>query len=113
MKFNLDGKKFRSISNTENGEVDSETLFHYYQDNDIISATYHGGLILKGHLVGKQLESGQLEFVYHHINRDGQLMFGKCTSTPALTADGKIKFFEEWQWMTGDKTTGKSEIVEE
>lgn len=112
MKINLDDIVFRSISNTENGEVDSETLFHYQQDNDIVSANYHGGQIAKGHLLWKQLESGHLEFVYHHVNKGGQLMFGKCLSTPALTADGKIKFSEEWQWMSGDKTIGKSEIEE-
>jgi hypothetical protein len=43
---------------------------------------------------------------------EGQLKFGKCLSTPALAADGEIKFFEEWQWMSGDKTIGKSEIEE-
>ncbi|MBA3016061.1 MAG: n-acetylglutamate synthase [Proteobacteria bacterium] len=112
IKFNLDGKVFRSLSNTENGEVDSGTLFYYQQDNDVISANYHGGLIVKGHLVGKQLKTGQLEFVYHHINLEGKLMLGKCFSTPAITTEGKLKYIEKWQWLSGDKSNGESEIIE-
>lgn len=112
MKYNIDGRTFRSFSNTENGEVNADTLFYYQQDGDIISAEYHGGAIKKGHLVGKQLETGQVQFVYHHINDQGELLAGKCISTPELTANGKLRLVEEWQWMTGDRSEGKSEIVE-
>jgi hypothetical protein len=84
MKYNLDGKIFQSIENTDNGEVGSETLFHYYQDGEIISANYYGGSIRKGHLLGKMLGSGNLEFTYHHINFQGNLMLGKCISVPTL-----------------------------
>ncbi len=38
MKYNLEGKNFHSIENTENGEVNSDTLFHYHQSGEIISA---------------------------------------------------------------------------
>ena len=112
MKINLDGKIFRSISNTDNGEVDSETLFYYQQDKDIISAIYRGGSIIQGHLIGKQLDTGQLEFVYHHINSEGKLMHGKCLSTPEITQEGKLKYFEKWQWLSGNRTKGESVIVE-
>ena len=112
MKFNLDGKIFRSIANTDNGEVDCETVFYYQQDNDIISADYHGGSILKGHLIGKQLKTGQLKFFYHHLNDEGEIMIGKCLSTPEVTSEGKIKFLEKWQWLSGDLSVGESEIIE-
>ena len=112
MRYDLNGKMFRSVSNTKNGEVSSDTLFHYCQDNDIISANYHGGAIIKGHLVGKKLHTGQLEFVYHHINQEGHLMIGKCLSTPEFMNDGRLKFLERWQWMTEDKSEGESEIIE-
>jgi hypothetical protein len=112
MKYNLDGKKFKSISNTENGEVSAETIFHYHQNNEIITADYSGGSIRKGHLIGKQLMSGQLEFVYHHINDNGELMVGKCSSTPEISENNKIKLIEKWQWLSGDKSQGESEIIE-
>lgn len=112
MKYNIDGRTFQSIENTDNGEVSSETLFHYYQEEDIISADYGGGSIRKGHLLGKMLENGNLEFTYHHINLEGDLMLGKCTSIPALLPDGRLKYSEEWQWINGDKSSGKSQVIE-
>ena len=67
MKHSLDGKTFQSIENSENGEVSSETIFHYHQNNEIVSADYKGGNILKGHLLGKMFANGNLEFTYQHI----------------------------------------------
>lgn len=112
MKYNIDGKIFQSIENTDNGEVSSETLFHYHQDDNIISADYSGGTIVTGHLLGKMSEDGTLEFTYHHINFEGSLMLGKCTSIPTLLPDGRLKYSEKWQWLSGDKSVGKSQIIE-
>lgn len=112
MKYNLEGKIFQSIENTENGEVSSETFFHYHQNGEIISADYSGGNIIEGHLLGKMVENGNLEFTYHHVNLEGQLMFGKCTSVPTLLPGGRLKYSENWQWISGDKSIGKSVIIE-
>lgn len=112
MKYNLDGKTFQSIENTENGEVSSETRFHYHQEGEIISAEYFGGSIVKGHLLGKMNENGNLEFTYHHINQHGKLMIGKCTSVPTILPDNRLQYSENWQWISGDKSSGKSTIVE-
>jgi hypothetical protein len=112
MKHNLDGKIFASISNTENGEVGEDTLFHYHQDGDIVTAEYEGGLIVKGHLIAKVLSDGELDMRYHHINCNGDLMIGKCFSTPEIMKDGRIKLKEQWQWLSGDMSEGYSEVVE-
>jgi hypothetical protein len=112
MKYNIDGKIFQSIENTDNGEVSSETLFHYHQDDNIISADYSGGAIIKGHLLGEISEDGTLKFTYHHINLEGSLMLGKCTSVPTLLPDGRLKYSEKWQWLSGDKSVGNSQIIE-
>jgi hypothetical protein len=113
MEFDLEGKIFRSAKNTENGEVGTETRFFYHQQNGIVWADYEGGDIVRGHLVAKVLESGQLDMRYHHINRRGDLMIGTCTSTPELIDGGKLRLKEEWQWLSGDKSSGHSEIIEE
>lgn len=112
MKYNLEGKIFQSIENTENGEVNSDTIFHYHQSGELISADYSGGKIVQGHLLGKMLENGDLVFSYHHLNTGGELMIGNCTSTPEMLPDGKLKFLEKWKWLSGDKSIGSSQIVE-
>ena len=71
IKHSLDRKIFQSIENSENGEVSSESIFHYHQNNEIVSADYKGGNIRKGHLLGKMFTNGNLEFTYQHMNIEG------------------------------------------
>ena len=112
MRYDLEGKTFRSATNSDNGDVGEETFFHYHQSGHLVWADYHGGEIVKGHLIASVLPSGQLDMRYHHVNRQGQIMIGKCLSTPALTPEGKLMFREEWQWLSGDMSSGYSEILE-
>lgn len=110
--YNLDGRVFRSVSNTPNGEVGAETLFHYRQTGDLVTATYQGGDILAGHLIARMLDNGQLDMRYHHLNSKGEFMLGQCRSTPRRLGDGRIALSEEWQWLSGDRSSGRSEIEE-
>ena len=112
MKYNLDGKVFRAVSNTDNGDVDAETRFHYRQRDDIVTADYTGGGIVSGHLIARVLADGRLDMRYHHLNDRGEFMLGKCTSTPVSLPDGRLRFKEEWQWLSGDLSSGYSEIEE-
>jgi hypothetical protein len=45
--LNHNGKIFVSFSNTENGEVNEGTVFHYHQTDEYIWAEYHGGIIIE------------------------------------------------------------------
>ena len=112
MRYNLHGKIFRSVSNTENGEVGAETRFYYQQTGDLVTATYQGGEIVSGHLMATMRPDGTLDMRYHHLNLKGELMVGKCTSTPRLLPDGRLRISEEWQWLSGDMSSGRSEIEE-
>ncbi|OJJ19386.1 n-acetylglutamate synthase [marine bacterium AO1-C] len=110
--INYNGKKFRSVNNTENGEVGAETLFYYEQEGEILTATYAGGQILKGNLVGKVDEQGVIEMRYQHLNTQLEFKTGCCVSTPEILPDGKIRLHEKWQWTSGDQSEGES-IIEE
>jgi hypothetical protein len=112
MEYNLEGKTFRSVANTENGDVNIETIFHYRQHGRVVTATYAGGGVIAGHLIANVLPSGQLDMRYHHVNAGGELMLGTCLSTPRLLADGRLAFSEAWQWLSGDRSSGESEIEE-
>lgn len=105
MGYSFEGKTFRSVANTENGEVGAETIFHYHQQESVVWADYEGGEIVKGHLMANALASGQLDIRYHHINQRGEIMTGKCLSTPEVLVNGKILLKEEWQWLSGDMSS--------
>ncbi len=111
-RINYDGKVFIPQSNTENGEVDEDTIFHYFQENDLFWAEYSGGEVLKGHMIGTVDENGELDFHYQHLNKDRQLRIGKCHSIPRILENGKIALREKWQWMNGDLSSGESLVVE-
>lgn len=110
--LNYHKKIFQSVSNTANGEVGEQTLFHYFQEGTIVWAEYAGGAIMKGFLIARMLENGVLDMRYEHINKEGELMTGKCCSRPEVLADGRIRLHEKWQWTSGDLSSGES-VVEE
>ncbi len=86
--INYNNKKFRPVSNTENGETSSETLFHYKQVGNLLTSEYSGGKIKYGHLIGLVDGNGNIEMRYHQINDNGELMTGICFSRPGVTFFG-------------------------
>lgn len=110
--INYNGKTFRPLTNTDNGEVDTETRFHYRQAGNILTCEYSGNSIVKGHLIGLVAEDGTITMRYHQVNKAGQLMTGICESTPELLSDGRIRLHERWQWTSGDLSKGESVLEE-
>lgn len=111
-KINYDGKVFIAKENSENGEVNSCTKFYYHQNDKFLWAEYFGGEIVKGYLVGSVADSGELNFHYQHINKQGIVRIGKCKSVPNLLENGKIELTESWQWLNSDFSVGSSIIIE-
>ena len=111
-KIDYDNRTFKSVANSATGEVSAATTFHYHQKNNLIWAEYAGGEIVFGSLIAKLLADDSLEMRYQHLNKQGELMTGKCFSTPEILNDGRIRLHEKWQWTSGDFSTGES-IVEE
>ena len=110
--MNYNNKKFKPISNTVNGETCSETIFHYQQQGNILTAAYAGGKIVNGHLIGLVNIDGVINMRYHQVNVEGELMTGNCISTPEILANGKIRLHEKWAWTSGDCSKGESVIEE-
>jgi hypothetical protein len=112
MKIDLNNKKFKALSNSANGEVTGDTVFHYHQVNDLIWAEYAGGDILKGFLIGKMINGSNLEFTYQHMNNSMEIMTGKCISCIHVNDSEKIELYESWQWTCKDNSKGDSILVE-
>lgn len=111
--IDYNNKTFRSVSNSDNGEISSQTIFHYHQDGSKFWGEYEGGGITKGSIVGRvHQDTGVLEFRYHHTNDADVIRMGECTSTPEVMPDGRIRLNEEWQWLDEDRSKGIS-VVEE
>jgi len=111
-KINYDKRVFKSMKNSETGEVSGETRFYYHQKGNVVWAEYSGGEIIFGNLIAKVFEDNSLEMRYQHLNAQDELMTGKCLSKPEILSTGKIRLHEKWQWTCGDFSEGES-IVEE
>ena len=110
--MDYNNKKFRTVSNTENGEISEETIFHYKQSGNILTCEYSGGKIVAGQIMGLVDKEGFIHLRYHSINVKGELMTGTCKSQPEILSNGKIKLHQSWQWTCGDHSSGSSVIEE-
>lgn len=110
--IDYNNRTFRSVSNSANGEVDSETVFYYQQQGFHVTAMYRGGNIVDGSLSATADEAGNLTMRYQHINANGQFLTGICYSKPEIMPNGKIRLHEKWQWTCGDYSSGESVIEE-
>jgi hypothetical protein len=106
------GRIFTASSNSSNGQVGSSTLFDYHQDGRVVWASYSGGSIVKGFLIATVGDDDSLDMRYEHVNKDRELMTGKCRSVPERLQDGRLKLHETWQWTSGDLSEGTSTLEE-
>jgi hypothetical protein len=112
MTIDYDGRVFRPVVNAPNGEVTASTEFHYRQAGDLLTATYTGGGIRLGQMVGLVGGDGSLHFHYQHLTDTGELRCGICRGVPERLPDGRLRLHETWQWLSGDRSEGQS-VVEE
>jgi hypothetical protein len=93
----LDGRTFRSASAVEGGEVDTDTVFRFHQEGEVVYAQYAGGKVRLGFLVGR-IEDDRLEFRYAQLNMTGETSTGHSTDQVEILPDGRVLLHETWEW---------------
>ena len=112
LPVSYDGRIFRSLANSEGGDVGDATTFHYRQEGEVVWATYAGGSVRFGTLLARADEAGNLEMRYQHLSSAGEWKAGRCQSRPELLPDGRLRVHERWQWTDGADGQGLSVIEE-
>lgn len=110
-KFDFNNKRFALIQNSDNGAVNTETIFNYKQDNNLVTADYFGGTIKYGKIIA-DLKGDQLNMLYQCLTTDNELKAGKALAEITLAENGKIKLYLDWEWLTNGNDKGKSEYIE-
>ena len=106
----LDGRRFRSTTDVPGGEVGRDTTFSYRERDGVVHATFEGGTVVKGFLVG--VRSGDsIRFRYCQLNRDGGTNSGRCLSRIEVLPDGRLRLYERWSWGS-QSGTGISQLEE-
>jgi Domain of unknown function (DUF3291) len=95
----LDGRTLRAERRSQEGDCTADTLFTYAVDGEAVRASYRGGGIRSGQLLGVPRD-GLLEARYEHVTDQGQTRAGECVSAVEPLPDGRLRLHEAW-WWTG------------
>ena len=93
----LDGRHFRPPDDATGGDVGMSTEFVFHQDGDMIWATYDGGRVRKGFLVGTS-DGAYAEFRYTQLLTDGTTASGWSRDRIETLANGNVRLHEAWRW---------------
>lgn len=110
-KFNFNNKRFALIQNSDSGQVNSETVFEYKQDGNLVTADYFGGTIRYGKIIAT-LKDDELNMFYQCLTTDKELKAGKAIAKISLTDTGKMTLNLNWEWLTNGTEKGTSEYIE-
>jgi hypothetical protein len=111
VSFCLQGRRFRPVQNSEHGTVSAQTEFDFSQRGVTVSATYAGGAIEWGQIVGHFVAEEALEILYQCRTTEGALQAGRASVQMSRASEG-LRLTMQWQWLTGDRSAGTSEYVE-
>lgn len=107
----LTGLAFRAVTNSKNGSLNAETIMRFASDDPVIVGSYSGGTIIAGHVLAKRLDESEIEMLYQGATTAGQVQAGKARAQFRPNVDGRMSMYLEWQWLTGDRSSGQSEWV--
>ena len=91
--------------------MNSETEMRFTTDDGVVVGFYSGGTIAIGHVLAKRTSASELEMLYHSATRDGIHGAGTARATFSPDNEGRLRMHLDWQWLTGDRSSGQSEWV--
>ncbi len=87
----------KPVETAESGVINADTVFEFSQLDEHIWASYSGGLIERGYLVGI-LRKDKLAFRYCQIQTDGTLDGGHSDCKLRLSESRLIQIVEKFEW---------------
>lgn len=109
MRIDYNGRRFRPAEQ----DVDAAgRVAVYRQQEDLLWGEFSGGGARRGALTGTCAADGVLDFAYCLVLDSGEIISGRCHSTPTVLADGRIRLDEQWERYGPHADTGMSAIEE-
>jgi hypothetical protein len=109
LRINYDGRRF---SPADGVAGESSRVALYRQDGDLLWGEFSGGRARRGALTGTCAPDGTLDFAYCMVLDGGEVISGRCHSTPTVLDDGRIRLHEEWERYGSAGSRGVSSIEE-
>lgn len=108
MTVHYDNRRFK-VADAPAGEV---PMARYHQDGDMVWAEFGGGKVRRGALTGTCAPDGVLRLAYCMVLEGGDVVSGRCVSTPMVLDDGRIRLAERWERYGPNAATGLSYLEE-
>jgi hypothetical protein len=108
MPLNYGQRTSGFVATTANGEVDGRMPFRDRRQGDLVGAPCAGGRIRFGPLMARVNPRRRLEMRYQRLHSASERRTGRCTSTPEVRIDGRIRLHERWQWNSSDHAAGET-----
>ena len=109
--INFNNKTFYLVSNSDKGQVNSDTVFKYQQEGDLVTADYYGGTVKYGKIIAKLID-GKLEMLYQCLTEDGDLKAGCAIAEISKNEAGKLILSLQWKWLGDQEGQGTSQYIE-
>lgn len=111
LRISLHDRRFIATDNPH-GVSGADTVFHYRVDGPVITATYRGGRIREGQIIGQATSADTVALLYHCFTQDGELLAGQAMGRVSVGEAGRVELDLDWSWLTGDRSGGHSHYVE-
>lgn len=95
----LDGRVMHVSSTAANGVVDTTTRMWFRQRGDRVWATYAGGRVRRGALIGRR-DGDRLCIRYAQTEAGGDVHGGRSCCDLLQLLDGRVRIIEHFQWST-------------
>ena len=105
--INLNGKRFTLISNTAGNADAGKTIFMFVQNGRAIRATYEGGGVVLGAIIGHIAQDDHLIVLFQQVTNAGKLCGGEGEIEVTSGADGKLRFVDDWRFTITAKVAGE------
>jgi hypothetical protein len=99
--MNLNGCKMHVVQTAPNGLVGRDTVFEFAQEGDIVTASYSGGRVRVGYLVGI-LKAATLSFRYCQVSDEDHVDGGFSNARVESTNGGRLRLIESFKWESRD-----------
>jgi len=81
------------------GECSAETVLHFEQLGNVVSARYRGGQVIDGYLIGV-LNLNKIAFRYVQIGAKLEVDGGHSEGEFEVLTDGRLQLTEHFHWDT-------------
>jgi GNAT superfamily N-acetyltransferase len=96
--YDFHKKQFSVITNDGiDVEVNTNTVFNFFQNGELIYAEYKGGKVKYGEIFGL-IENDTAHFYYSQVNVEGGKNKGSSRGEIKILENNKLQLIDRWEW---------------